>query len=118
MTTSFEAVFTRGPDATAFYDRLTADPAAFYTANVTRNRKGGRIVRWDLDEDARDTALKALAARYPDSDYVPAATEDPAEYLAGMCETVGYYGSTFGEPPFGTGRRTATLNGRPCPASM
>jgi hypothetical protein len=35
-----------------------------------------------------------------------------------MAETVGYYGSTFGEPPFGTGKRTAYLNGRAGQASM
>jgi hypothetical protein len=34
-------------------------------------------------------------------------------YWAVMAEIVGCYGSTSGEPPYGTGARTAYLNGRP-----
>lgn len=97
----FTAVFARAADAGEFYARLAANPDDFYTSEVKRNRANGRIVTWQ----ATGRAFNANG-------------RDILGYWLDMTETVGYYGSTFGEPPFGADRRTATLNGRPCPASM
>jgi hypothetical protein len=98
----FTAVFTRGADAKAFYDRLAAKPEAdrAVPGSVKLNRKGGRQVSWQAAPGAFE------------------GDEGIFRYWADMAETVGYYGSTFGEPPFGTGARTAYLNGRPGTASM
>jgi hypothetical protein len=97
----FTAVFTRSSDAASFYARLTASPDDFWTTDVRRNRANGRTVTWQATGRAFDSNGRDIIGYWQD-----------------MCETVGFYGSTFGEPPFGAGRRIATLNGRPCPASM
>jgi hypothetical protein len=95
----FTAQFTNSRDAEAFRARLAGDPDGFHVEpdSVKLNRKGGCRVTWTV---------------------AAFAVPNLHEYELGMAETVGYYGSTFGEPPFGAGRRTATLNGRACPASM
>lgn len=97
----FTAVFTRGSDAKAFFERLAGDPAGFRVApdSLRLNRKGGREVSWQAAPDAF-------------------GGEGIVRYWDSMAETVGYYGSTFGEPPFGRGRRTAYLNGQPGTACM
>jgi hypothetical protein len=94
----FTAQFTNSTDAEAFRARLAGDPDGFHAdpASVKLNRKRGCQVRWTATDQVKNLH----------------------EYELGMAETVGYYGSTFGEYPFGAGRRTATLNGRACPASM
>ena len=103
----FTAVFTRGADAKAFYDCLVANPEAEYAepGTVTLNRKGGRQVSWQAGP-------KAFEDHHRD--------DSPGifQYWADMAETVGHYGSTFGEYPNRAGARTATLNGRPCPPEM
>jgi hypothetical protein len=104
---SFTAVFTRGADAKRFYDRLVAHPAGDYAVpeSITLNRKGGRMVSWQA-------APKAFEDHGRDS------SPGIFQYWADMAETVGSVGSTFGEPPFGAGRRTAYLNGMPGQAEM
>jgi hypothetical protein len=110
----FTAVFPRGADARDFYERITGNapspysgrvdpPGAWYVSDVKLNRKGGRIVTWQA-------TAQALADE--------AGQPGWQTHWDGMCLTVGMYGSTFGEPPFGAGRRTAYLNGRACPAEM
>ena len=86
----FTAVFARGEDAKAFYDRLSTAPAAdlALAGSVKLNRKGGRQVSWQA-------ATEAFQAENRDED------PDGGEifrYWQDMAETVGYYGSTFGEP--------------------
>jgi len=116
----FTAVFANGKDAAAFYARITGQAGSVYTGeisppsawsakDITINRKGGRIVTWAYDGPI------PLDAPAWDS---PGAPPRWAEYWASMAETVGFYGSSFGEPPSGAGRYAATLNGRVCPASM
>jgi len=105
-TGKFTAVFTRGQDAKAFYDRLAASPEDDHVepGSVQLNRKGGCQVSW-----------QAAASAFEDH-----GQDDSSgifRYWAVMAETVGCYGSTSGEPPNGTGARTAYLNGRPGPAS-
>jgi hypothetical protein len=97
----FTAVFPRAKDAGDFCDRITGD-SGFYAADVKRNRANGRVVTFRCDP------------MRPDEGSEPGWSV----YWTDMCETVGYYGSTFGEPPWGSGKHTATLNGRPCLASM
>jgi hypothetical protein len=103
----FTAVFTRGDDAKAFYDRLVAEPEGFHVepGSVKFNRKGGRQVSWQA-------GARAFEDHHRDD------SPGVLQYWADMAETAGYYGSTFGEPPFGTGQRTACLNGRPGQACM
>ncbi len=103
----FTAVFTRGEDAKAFHDRLVAEAEGFHVVpgSVALNRKGGRQVSWQA-------APKAF------QDHGRDGSPGIHQYWADMADTVGHYGSTFGEPPFGTGKRTAYLNGRPGQASM
>ncbi len=98
----FTAVFATSADAQAFYERLSGEPAGFYARSIRRNRANGRVVMWERDREVPDELGR------PGWEV----------YWTDMCETVGYYGSTFGEPPFGTGKRTAYLNGRAGPASM
>jgi hypothetical protein len=88
----FTAQFARGTDAGEFYDRLAGTPADWYAKNIRRNRKGGRIVTWELDEAARDAALKALYPDWPGGGRgpVPDDKTGPESYWSGMCETVGY----------------------------
>src|SRR5690348_1858310 len=99
----FEAVFPDAESAGDFYERLMRNPAGDHALNVKRNCANGRTVTWTTEV-------------LPVTD--PLRMRPVIEYWLSMCETVGYYGSTFGEPPFGTGKKTAYLNGRPCPASM
>lgn len=103
----FTAVFTNGEDAKRFYDRLVAKPEGDYAVpeSITLNRRGGRRVSWQA-------APKAFEDHGRDS------SPGIFQYWADMADTVGSYGSTFGEPPFGTGARTAYLNGRPGQAEM
>ena len=103
----FTAVFTRGTDAKAFHDRLVAEPEGFHVepGSVRLNRKGGRQVSWQA-------APKAF------EDHGRDGSPGIFQYWADTAETVGFYGSTFGEPPFGTGKRTAYLNGLAGQASM
>jgi hypothetical protein len=96
----FTAVFARGSDAAAFYARITS--GEFYAANVKLNRKGGRTVTFELGREVADEGGKPGWRVYWDD----------------MTETVGYYGSTFGEYPNNAGRVTAYLNGLAGPASM
>jgi hypothetical protein len=116
----FTAVFARGADAAAFLARITGQagspytsqpdaPGAWYARDARVNRKGGRTVTWAYDGPG---PLDGPAWDSPDA---PPRWHD---YWVSMAETVGFYGSTFGEPPWGAGARTATLNGRACPASM
>jgi hypothetical protein len=116
----FQAVFPRAQDAQAFFDRITgkapspysgrADgPGAWSAKDIKQNRKGGRIVTWAYDGPV------PLNAPAWEGENAPPRWHD---YWVLMAEPVGFYGSTFGEPPYGAGRRTATLNGRSCPASM
>jgi hypothetical protein len=102
----FTAVFARGQDAKVFCDRLAASPGDDHVepGSVQLNRKGGCQVSWQaaasaFEEHGQDDCSGIL------------------RYWAVMAETVGCYGSTSGEPPNGTGARTAYLNGRPGPAS-
>jgi hypothetical protein len=96
------ASFTGAVTSGYFTAVFTGEPAKNWVVpgSVKLNRAGGRQVSWTAAPEAF------------------AGTEGIFGYWTSMAEMVGYYGSTFGEPPFGTGRRTATLNGRPCPASM
>lgn len=103
----FTAVFPDAATAKAFYDRLSA--GGFYVTDVKRNRSNGRIVTFTATEQAYQNTTYAAN---------PDRTQAIMGYWTSMAETVGYYGSTFGEPPSGAGARTATLNGRPCPATM
>lgn len=84
----FTAVFTRGQDAEAFYDRLVAEGAGFHaeTGSVKLNRRGGRQVSWQaapraFEDHGRDDSPGIF------------------QYWADMAETVGHYGSTFGGAP-------------------
>ena len=106
-TGKFTAVFTRGQDAKAFYDRLAANPEADYVepATIKLNRKGGRQMSWQAGPEAFE-------------DHGRDDSPGIFQYWADMAETVGFYGSTFGEPSSGTGRRTAYLNGRAGRARM
>ena len=103
----FTAVFTRGPDALAFHERLTADPAGFYVVpgSLHLNRKGGRLVTWEAAPGAFEDHGRGGGAGI-------------IQYWHDMADTVGHYGSSFGEPPTGAGSRTAHLNGIPCQAEM
>ena len=103
----FTAVFTRSQDAKAFYDRLVANPEADYVepGTVKLNRKGGRQVSWQ-------------AAPRAFEDHGRDDSPGIVQYWADMTDTVGHYGSTFGEYPNRAGARTACLNGRPCPPEM
>jgi hypothetical protein len=105
-TGKFTAVFTRGQDAKAFYERLAASPEDDHVepGSVQLNRKGGCQVSWQ----AAPSAFK---------DQGQDGSTGISRYWAVMTETVGRYGTTPGEPPNGTGARTAYLNGRPGPAS-
>jgi hypothetical protein len=98
----FTAEFTRGADALAFLTRLAGEPEGFYVkpGSVRLNRKGGRLVTWEAAPEAFQHSGGMFG------------------YWQSMAETVGYYGSTFGEPPTGAGKRTACLNGMPGPAVM
>jgi hypothetical protein len=104
----FTAVFPNGkaPSAGRFYDRLTNDPDGDFVVpgSVTRNRANGLRVSWQASERAFE-------------DHKRDDSPGIFQHWADMCETVGYYGSTTGEPPWGAGAKTATLNGRPCPPS-
>jgi hypothetical protein len=101
----FTAVFARHADAAAFLARISGEEAGFQVDSGTArlNRKGGLRVSWQA---------------------APAAFADRGEgnpilrYWQDMSETVGYYGSTFGEYPFNSGARTAYLNGRAGQACM
>jgi hypothetical protein len=95
----FTATFARSEDAQAFYERLTGTDD-FWVKNVRRNRANGKIVTFEATEKAFQHSEGILG------------------YWQDMAETVGYYGSTFGEPPYGSGKRTAYLNGMPGPATM
>jgi hypothetical protein len=102
----FIACFPRAADAADFYARLMEAPERDWRATgVAMNRKGGRVVTWQATAEAftKDSC---------------AGPQGIFRYWMDMSDTVGYYGSTFGEPPTGAGRRTATLNGRACTASM
>jgi hypothetical protein len=103
----FTAIFTNGADAKRFYDRLAANTASNYVVpdSVKLNRKGGRQVSWQA-------APRAFEDHGRDS------SPGIFQYWADMADTVGSYGSTFGEPPFGAGARTAYLNGMPGQAEM
>ena len=102
----FIASFPRARDAAAFYARVMEAPERDWNAaDVRMNRKGGRIVTWQATEDAFA------------KDGCP-GPQGIFRYWMDMSDTVGYYGSSFGELPIGAGRRTATLNGRACTASM
>ena len=102
----YVATFDRSADAAAFYERLAADAHGFYVVHGTlrRNRANGRLVAWQADPS------RIRGDEYGEPRWLT--------YWNGMAVTVGFYGSTFGEPPFGTGRRTAYLNGRAGPAVM
>lgn len=102
----FVAEFAGAAEAAAFYARLERDLAGFRVAPGTlrRNRANGRLVAWEAEP------AWVEGTEYGEPRWVT--------YWNSLAETVGYYGSTFGEPPFGTGRRTARLNGRAGPACM
>jgi hypothetical protein len=104
----FTAKFTNGEDAKRFYDRLVANPASDHVEpdSIRLNRKGGRLVSWQANERAFGDQRRNDGQ------------EGIFQYWMDMAETVGYYGSSFGEPPTGAGRYTAYLNGMPGPASM
>lgn len=107
----FVAEFPDSKRAAAFFERLTGDPDGFYAKDIQRNRANGVLVSWEVDLSVREPALTARGV-----DPVPPFGWH--DYWVSMCETVGYYGSSFGEPPWGSGAKTAYLNGRACPASM
>lgn len=108
----FTAVFPRGTDAADFVARITGKapspwtgridpPGSWYVTDVRQTPAGrGRTVTWKATAQAFD------------------GTDGITGYWNDMCLTVGSYGSTFGEPPWGAGKRTAYLNGRACPAEM
>lgn len=105
----FIASFPRARDAAAFYARVMEAPERDWRATGVRmNRKGGRIVTWQ--------ATRAAFAEHFTADGT--AASGIGRYWMDMAETVGYYGSSFGELPIGACCCTATLNGRACPASM
>lgn len=116
----FRAVFPDRDSAAAFYARITGAapnpwtgqydrPGAWYVTDVAMNRRGGRIVTFRRDREVPDEpGIPGLTAPRPGWQ----------TYWQDMALTVGSYGSTFGEPPTGAGRKTATLNGMPCPAEM
>lgn len=111
----FTAVFPRGADAAAFAARITGQapspysgridpPGSWYVTDVKQTPAGdGRTVTWQA-------TAEALADRGGEPGWSSTWND--------MCLTVGSYGSTFGEPPYGAGARTAYLNGRACPAEM
>jgi hypothetical protein len=96
----FTAVFPSAATARDFFERVSADPAASWNASDVR--RNGKTVTWENDREPADEGSQP----------------GWLSYWLSMCETVGYYGSSFGEPPSGRGRKTAYLNGRACPASM
>lgn len=107
----FTAVFPDGERARQFFERVSGKPEDWNAepGSVRLNRKGGRQVSWKAAPAAwRNTTFDAN----------PTPELGIRGYWVSMAETVGYYGSSFGEPPWGTGRKTAYLNGMACPASM
>lgn len=102
----FTARFPTAKRAEAFCNRIRE--GGFYVTDVKRNRANGRVVTFTATEPAYRNTIYAAA---------PDRTQGIMGYWTSMCETVGYYGSSPGEPPYGAGATTATLNGRPCPPS-
>ena len=102
----FTAVFPNSRTAGRFFDRLTSDPDGEYAEadSIKRNRANGKIVTWT-------STAKAF------QDHLRDSQEGIFQHWADLCELVGYYGSTSGEPPWGAGAKTAFLNGRQCPPS-
>ena len=104
----FTAVFPSASSARDFFARLSgADPrypdeTPARSWNARDVRCNGKTVTWENDRVPADEGSQP----------------GWSVYWLDMAETVGYYGSSFGEPPYGRGRKTAYLNGRACPASM
>jgi hypothetical protein len=103
---TYTAQFSHGTAADSFYARLTTNPGGYYALNIKRNRKGGRIVTWDLDEAARSAHIRHLYADSDDAGRAFAEREcSPVIYEVSMRETVSYEGTSP------DGSRHATLNG-------
>jgi len=100
----FTAEFPCHAYARQFADRLAGGD--FWVTDVALNRRNGRIVTFKATGKA--WTCNRLAEN-------PDRTQGITGYWLDMADTVGYYGSTPGEPPFHTGARTAYLNGHPCP---
>jgi hypothetical protein len=109
---TYTAEFSHSAAATSFYDRLTSKPADYYALDIKRNRKGGRIVTWDLDTAARDANIDRLYADAdPDVRDFGMTQKYASVYLMDMAETVGYDGNSP------DGSKWSTLNGVHTPTS-